>query len=1479
MAKSIFQQYRERALKNKQQEETNKQAEIAKAEQQRNMSDSIKSKMNQSAPADISRNLATQYNKPAYKPLVNPFDQPKQPQGNYIPPQNRVGKLGQTIQSAPAKIVTTALDVINRPQNAVVSALSGVQDLRNKPVEVKKQIKKDEDAFYKALNEISKKPLSEQGESYKKLEKPSTLVDPKALKNPLEKVKNYGSTIENSDAEDYFLSFSKGLTKGLLGKERRDPLEAMGYSKEEIQKKYKESPKTTTIASFAAGLALDPSTYIGVGALKNIAIKVTGKVTQKVLTKIASKTITLADLAEAAGKTQKLFNKAGKEIVGSTVYSEKEILGMLAKEALKTNKSLPQAAKDFFEKTVKENSSLATRKVENQALNDLLDKVKLTTPPLQQASKATKEVTGKAINQSAQTITRETVEISAQQTTQSFEEALNQLEPPNFFPNRFPGLQDTIKRATTETVPKTVQKEVKPITNNRVNTLNDIVNNPTKYPTDMVERAKNELSQSNITPKAPPKTPAKTVDNTEIKTNQPVLKETPLQTPKTVQEAPSTKFVSKYKQSVESAYNDLKGVLKDSDYIRERNINKDTAEAAYKNISKDFEGTKNRILKDSDNSFKNAIETAEFDAIIDTHIRKGEIKSAIDFINRASSRVTETAQALQQLAAKGKYTPGNMLTTAKKMLDSSVPGKVIQRATKESGEIAQAMQKVNKEALEEITKGFNLNLQLFAKKFNLDTAIRKNLDDKLSNIVKQHYSRVEAASKELKQRIIEQTGLKEPQATELANQIKKRFNDLTKERKEKILALYVKPRAKYNKKNIQDRIIELSNLGAFDKSAYKDLIYEKYKIPKLDEDLARSIIQQSNKIQKMNNVFDRQAATNKMMADIQNKINPSLLNKIMTVRKMAMLSGTKTLLVRNPFGNAAMGTTYRATKAIDTAIDATLSKFTGRERQITFRTGRGKEAFSEFFKDLAKGAKAGWKGYSLYGTDSLEIGGKIFKGKYNPLNYLESTIGATLRGVDFAFYQNAVKNSIGETAWLRSTKEGLTGSARKAATKKYTNDIINSALKVSDFTKDALTKADLAGKYVTFQGDNFFSKAFTGTRSFLNKIPGGVAGDTLIPFAKTPGALISIGLEYSPLGVFKSIVQISRAALGKTVTRAEAINSFSKALLGTGGLTGAGAYLASKGAVTGSSPTDPKARNFLQDNGMSQYSVNLSAITRWAQSWLDDEQLKPQKGDTWYSYDWLQPISTAFGVGANIGSKNGVNDIASAIPATIGESIKQVSDNQTIANILEPFKTKDVKESAVKTFADVPSSFIPQVVNNIRQITDNTSRETKSDNTMEYVVNLIKNRIPGISKNLPERKTSSGETKQIYPNNTNQWYNVLFNPGFLNKLNTTPSTQFLLDLYKNTGSKSQLPRIADTEITINNKKLKLSKGQQARLQSITNQKVIEILDNEVNKKEFQVATEQQQIKYIEKILDRVGDYGRKKLLQELGENYIKENLK
>lgn len=604
-------------------------------------------------------------------------------------------------------------------------------------------------------------------------------------------------------------------------------------------------------------------------------------------------------------------------------------------------------------------------------------------------------------------------------------------------------------------------------------------------------------------------------------------------------------------------------------------------------------------------------------------------------------------------------------------------------------------------------------------------------------------------------------------------------------------------------------------------------------------------------------------SSQQLQSILQGLERPSLLQQISTAQTIGQLMNPKTL-VRNAIGNEMFYRLERLNKFVATPIDIARSKVTGKARSVTFRTNNQ----AQYWNNWLRGWKAGLKGVNPEGLSTqYDLHPNAFNGKWNPLKHMERVLGGSLKSFDYAGYKRAVNNTIGELATLRAVNEGLIGQARKQAIEKYIREVDDNVLAL----------ADQYGKYVTFQDDNGVSSALQALKRGLNKHSTGSSdfgvGDLIIKYPKTPGSLLLRGLEYSPAGFLKSVYQIAKPFFGKeAATTREITESLTRALIGTGGIAAPAYVLADLGILTGGGSKDFDVKDLERSAGKQDYSFNVTGLKRWVLSGFNKEEAAPQKGDKFISYNWAQPLALSVAMSANVnqsvkesGQSNPGGAVVSALDGAL-DSMVGLSVLQGLQRALTTNPNQSLTSKGMDIVGQLPASFMPTFLNQLKQKLDNTSRSTYDPSKLNIAKNQAKNKVPGLASQLPPSYDTLGRKKEGYQGKSNTLYNVFLNPAFESHYNPSSEAKMVLDTINDTGDTSLAPRRAQKYMMVGGKKYDLNPKQYAEYQRRLGTEV------RTNLQELQrnagSYSQEELGKSINKILDDSGRKIRNELKQE-----------
>jgi hypothetical protein len=609
----------------------------------------------------------------------------------------------------------------------------------------------------------------------------------------------------------------------------------------------------------------------------------------------------------------------------------------------------------------------------------------------------------------------------------------------------------------------------------------------------------------------------------------------------------------------------------------------------------------------------------------------------------------------------------------------------------------------------------------------------------------------------------------------------------------------------------------------------------------LKPEVVKDLVDQAKTLQTLPDGEAKVRATAKMMKTVKDQVPPSLGEKISAFQAIMQLLNPKTV-VRNLGGNLGLNAIENVKDTlVATPLDMATSLFTGkRSKAVPSLT----QQISSGAKGLVAGAKDAMAGIdtSSEGKTALESTKGVFS-KTPVLRELEKGVDLVLNAPDRAFFDAA------RDASLREQMRGA---------------------KVTEPTEAMAKQAHLDALYRTLKDDNVASRVLGGVKKALNKLgtkDGKFGmGDLVVKYTGVPGSLLSKSIDYSPAGFIKTAIELTKPLVtGEKFNQRQFVEATSRAITGSAGLVGTGALLHRLGIIVGDAPDDKDIAANQRAQGFGSYRLNLSALQRFVFHGFQPQ--KNENGDHIINYDWLQPAAVSLAMGANIDENHGqVKNVPAAVANGVVEGSNTIVEQPVLQGLQKLFKYGDLPKGIAETISSAPASFVPSLLNQFRQLTDNTSRNVSDPNLAQMSLNQVKNRIPYISKLLPENVNVKGETQENYQNGSNNIGNVFVNPGFLSTIEKDPVGQEVMRMYEESGETDQAPRVVPKSIKINGENHRLTGQEQADLQRYVGTFTQDVFSKLVQDPDFSKLEDSEKAKVMANVMSDVMSAGKIQLL-------------
>ena len=523
-------------------------------------------------------------------------------------------------------------------------------------------------------------------------------------------------------------------------------------------------------------------------------------------------------------------------------------------------------------------------------------------------------------------------------------------------------------------------------------------------------------------------------------------------------------------------------------------------------------------------------------------------------------------------------------------------------------------------------------------------------------------------------------------------------------------------------------------------------------------------------------------------------------------RYLAMLGNPRTH-VRNVFGNLGFAPVVAAKDLTATAIEGIVSKATGGRLERTKGNiiGHGdllKAAYGDFENIRAEALGEGKYTDQVISNSQIEEGRKIFGNTRSAA--WNKTAGAALEA-----FRKGNSTLLDKEDVIFSRPHYALALAQYCSA----NHISAAQIAKGEGLAKARAYAIKEAQKATYRDTNDFSEfvsklgRFGGMEKNATARVASMVTEGILPFRKTPANILVRGVEYSPLGLLKSLTaDMVRLKQGK-ISGAELIDNISAGLTGTG-LAGLGALMVKLGLLRGFGSSDEEKEKFKDLTGHQQYALELP-------------------GGTSITLDWLAPEALPFFIGANIMEtamerSNGVKmaDVLGAIK-NIGEPLLEMSCLQSLNSALDNLRyAKNNKKSAlVAVLSAAATSYITQALPTLfgqiertaedKRMTTYTDKNSFLTSDAQYTLGKASAKVPGLEFNQIPYIDAWGR-EELTGSFLARGANNFFNPSFLSKVNESDMEKELGRLYDATGKEAVLPRRAGKSFKVDGKEIDLT---------------------------------------------------------------------
>lgn len=594
------------------------------------------------------------------------------------------------------------------------------------------------------------------------------------------------------------------------------------------------------------------------------------------------------------------------------------------------------------------------------------------------------------------------------------------------------------------------------------------------------------------------------------------------------------------------------------------------------------------------------------------------------------------------------------------------------------------------------------------------------------------------------------------------------------------------------------------------------------KISQLTTTQTKYILDEFKRIEVMTDGTQKAMAFKKLSDAISDLIPSPMYKKLINVWKAGLLTGIKTSGL-NTFSNLFHGQSEIIKDVPAAAIDNVLSLFTKKRTLVL--------TIKETPKGTLEGFQKGWR-YLRTGFDERNVAIKLDwrrvsfgKSKFaKAIQKYEETIFHLMGAEDQPFYYGAKARSLMSQAIAKAKNKGLKG----AKAKKFIENLVKSP------TDEMLRYAAGDAEIAVFQNPTMLGKIARA----IQRAPG---GEVIVPFGRTPSAVANQLINYSPVGIVKTIA--SNIGKGK----------FDQRLFSQGlgrGITGTavmylGTELFKKGLINLVYPKGEREQKLWEIEGRKPNSIKI--------------------GDKWRDVNVLGPAGMVLLAGGHFQKSLEENgSIFRGLVDSVAGGAKSLTEQTFLRGINQVTEAlNDPDRFFEGWFSNTISSVVPTIVKDIATAFDPYYRRTGG------VLERLKTKIPGVRQTLEPRVTVLGEPRLRAGN----WLETMIDPSRPSKIISSPVVEELRRL-TDVGYKVSPTLLGDREGYEG-----LTPEENTAMWKKVGELINVKLSNLFNLEQYKNLPDDKKAKLVEMVIDKSKVRARTQTVMELTEGMAGQGLK
>lgn len=609
---------------------------------------------------------------------------------------------------------------------------------------------------------------------------------------------------------------------------------------------------------------------------------------------------------------------------------------------------------------------------------------------------------------------------------------------------------------------------------------------------------------------------------------------------------------------------------------------------------------------------------------------------------------------------------------------------------------------------------------------------------------------------------------------------------------------------------------------------YSNKPIDKRPTVKLNEGLLEDFI-------KAESEADKARVREAIIQDIADQIPATLEDKLNAWRYLAMLGNTKTH-IRNLMGNALFLPVVRMKDIVATGLERAFIKNGTERTKAVFVKGEYKNFAAKDLKIMKDSLAAGGK---FNPTDEIYEKTTVFKNKL--LEKVRKTNLDWLEKEDYFFLNRHYRHALG--SYLQANDVNVKGKG----VEDIDPNILNRAREY------ALNEA----KKATYRDASPVASALSRF-SREHKVVGTML-EGIMPFKKTPINVAKRAVEYSPIGLVRTLTQGNSQLRHGKISYNEFIDNLAAGLTGSG-LFALGYLMANLGFIGGD--TDDKDKLM----GVQKYSLKI--------------------GDYTYTLDWAAPAALVLFAGAEFNKElsqdekvTPENVLGSAFSLT--DPMLEMSFMSGISDLIDSIKYQEdpIPTAATMAMQSYLGSFVPSMAGQFTRTFDDTVNTTYAEDNgiprymQTFWQRNVINKLPILANNYGINRVDEFGNTVSSGNFFERAIENFVSPGYLQKNKDDDVYNELLELYEYTKDKNVIPEYTSKTINIKDsegnskEERRLTTAEFVDLQTKSGSLSYQLLDSLFDNPNYIALSNEEKTEVIKKVYDYAKECAREDVFE------------